>query len=328
MGDASHPLFVTHDVIPLKLTPDPREAKYEIEFHRLCLTRDEVDTVVYHHPCSDGFASAMVAYLYNPTMQFIPVNHSQLRTQGSQLRGKRVAFIDIAPHEDDLAGWEMKQYVILDHHQSAERALANVPPQCKVFDMHRSGVGLAWTFFFGMAVELPLMLQYIQARDLWRQDTLDGCVDFITGLNALTVYCAYEWVSIMNDQHSMMTLITMGGKLEKQRQDRVEAYVRRAVERKIQSVPNVKFYAVNCTDRSCTSDVGAQLARKNPTTAVGLIWCYDGTEKCYWISLRSMDPNGPDVARIAKSYGGGGHRAASGFTFRGNSIEDLFAPTS
>jgi hypothetical protein len=55
------------------------------------------------------------------------------------------------------------------------------------------------------------------------------------------------------------------------------------------------------------SDAVAELAKGQPFAA----GCYDD-EAGRRFSLRS-DPNGFDVSAIAASYGGGGHRSATGF---------------
>jgi len=56
-----------------------------------------------------------------------------------------------------------------------------------------------------------------------------------------------------------------------------------------------------------TSDAGHLMAQGEPFAA-----CYWDTPDGRVYSLRSTD-NGADVSEIAKQYGGGGHRNASGF---------------
>ncbi len=56
-----------------------------------------------------------------------------------------------------------------------------------------------------------------------------------------------------------------------------------------------------------SSDAGHELAKGRPFAA-----CYWDTPEGRVFSLRSSD-DGMDVAEVAKQYGGGGHRNASGF---------------
>lgn len=321
--EVPHPLFSTCQPKSLVLQ-QVVTTEYQPAYKQLKLQREQVQVVVYHAPCNDGFASAVVAYLYNHNLTFLPVNHDQLSDLGETLKGKRVVFIDISPKQADLKNWDMEAYVILDHHISAECELKSVLEYNKVFDMQHSGCGLAWKYFYGTQAPMPLFLEFIQARDLWKQEQLEGCAAFTAGLHALIETCANEWVNLMNSPEKMISLIHTGGRLEQERMRRVERYVKKAVKRSISAFPEVDIYVINCTDSSCTSDAGAQLTLQNPMQAVGLLWSYDGERKEYHISIRSMSKVGPDVSLIAKYYGGGGHRAASGFTFKGSSIEDLF----
>jgi oligoribonuclease NrnB/cAMP/cGMP phosphodiesterase (DHH superfamily) len=57
-----------------------------------------------------------------------------------------------------------------------------------------------------------------------------------------------------------------------------------------------------------SSDAGHEMAKGKPFAA-----CYWDTPKGRVFSLRSTD-EGADVSEVAKQYGGGGHRNASGFT--------------
>jgi nanoRNase/pAp phosphatase (c-di-AMP/oligoRNAs hydrolase) len=57
-----------------------------------------------------------------------------------------------------------------------------------------------------------------------------------------------------------------------------------------------------------SSDAGHEMAKGRPFAA-----CYWDTPEGRVFSLRSND-EGVDVSEVAKQYGGGGHRNASGFT--------------
>jgi nanoRNase/pAp phosphatase (c-di-AMP/oligoRNAs hydrolase) len=58
------------------------------------------------------------------------------------------------------------------------------------------------------------------------------------------------------------------------------------------------------------SEIGAALARNNETFAAVWFQTRDGRVK---VSLRSDKNVGMDVEKIAKKYGGGGHKNASSF---------------
>lgn len=67
-----------------------------------------------------------------------------------------------------------------------------------------------------------------------------------------------------------------------------------------------------CNTSTLISDVGAYLAREND---VDFAFLYRTVGNEVWVSLRSnRDGNNFDTSAVAKQYGGGGHRNASGFT--------------
>ena len=52
-----------------------------------------------------------------------------------------------------------------------------------------------------------------------------------------------------------------------------------------------------------------------------MLWTYDHREMVYLVSLRSNNDN-VDVSAIAKKLGGGGHKKAAAFKYKGN-IENI-----
>jgi oligoribonuclease NrnB/cAMP/cGMP phosphodiesterase (DHH superfamily) len=68
------------------------------------------------------------------------------------------------------------------------------------------------------------------------------------------------------------------------------------------------------------SEIGGRLAK---SADAALVWYYDHGRGCYCCSLRSAHDD-VDVSVIAKEFGGGGHRLASGFQTPVNNIEEIF----
>ena len=61
---------------------------------------------------------------------------------------------------------KVNKLLIIDHHKSAERELSDIPDNLKIFDMNHSGAMLTW-FYFYPNVESPLLIKYIEDRDIW-----------------------------------------------------------------------------------------------------------------------------------------------------------------
>lgn len=151
------------------------------------------DIVIYHDPCLDGFTAAWAAWLRWPAATFIGSNYGQ---PAPDVSGKNVLIVDFSYKASALE--ELRQsaasIVILDHHKTARDDLApfafrpnepelftlrevteaihflrcnGITPICALFDMDRSGAGMAWDFCFPNQ-PMPWLVRLVQDRDLWR----------------------------------------------------------------------------------------------------------------------------------------------------------------
>ena len=69
------------------------------------------------------------------------------------------------------------------------------------------------------------------------------------------------------------------------------------------------------------SEIGSKLS---PDCDFVVIWYFDHTRQEHRVSLRSFHEN-VDVSEIAKSFGGGGHKSAAGFTLdKDKQIDKIF----
>lgn len=131
--------------------------------------KDEVDVVIYHHPCNDGFASAFVVYLYYKLTKntrhitYLGANYSDM-WPAAATAGKNVVIADFSYPLNvlnnalgDNAG--PNSLIIIDHHKTSQNALSALQHEKaqKIFNMNYSGCGLTWEFFFGSAPTEPLL---------------------------------------------------------------------------------------------------------------------------------------------------------------------------
>jgi hypothetical protein len=108
---------------------------------KACLP-SEVDCVIFHAPCPDGFAAAFVAYLaLGDKCEYIGCSHSRKKIPEG-IDGKNVAILDFSFDEKTTNEilQRTKSLVILDHHASAQAVLQGLPEENKVFEMNQSGV--------------------------------------------------------------------------------------------------------------------------------------------------------------------------------------------
>lgn len=282
---------------------------------------------IYHDKCADGFTSAWGVYkaLGNDVEFFGGVHQNP----PPDVTGRDVIMVDFSykrPVIDEMAS-VARSVLILDHHKTAEADLADftsLPVFSSVreewqraklgdtsarkvnalFDMTRSGARITWEFFHP-GKDVPNLVQYVSDRDLWQFK-----LPLSREVNAFIFAHDYEFKNwdyldaMMRDHMGVQQVGAMGGAIEKKHHKDVAeltaAFKRRMV---------IGGHEVWCANipYTLTSDAGHLMAKGEPFAA-----CYWDTPEGRVFSLRSTD-EGLDVSEIARQYGGGGHRNASGF---------------
>ena len=114
----------------------------------------------------DGFGAAWALWKRFPQTRGLFRSSTAFRNQMGYDQ-KHVVMVDFSYHRDaDILALadRVASLQILDHHITAESALADLP--YAYFDMDRSGAVLAWEWAHAQSV--PWLLQYVQDKDLWR----------------------------------------------------------------------------------------------------------------------------------------------------------------
>ena len=161
----------------------------------------EVDVVIYHHPCSDGTGACWAAWKYlsinqpNRAIQYCPRSIGAPPPRG--LEGKNVLICDYSYRYAVLTDLlsQVNKLLVIDHHRSAEKDLQSIDDRHKIFRMDYSGAMLTWYYFFGQSQPPPLMLEYIQDRDIWTKrlpHTDDFAAWFHTLPHDVEVYDQYQ----------------------------------------------------------------------------------------------------------------------------------------
>lgn len=288
---------------------------------------------IYHGNCADGFGAAwVVRKALGADVEFVPGVYGQ---EPPDVSGKDVILVDFSYKYDVLAqlGSKAESIIILDHHKSAasdlgrllpfhagvefdhklddstirlgwrssfaHAVIANGPKIAACFDMDRSGAMLAWDHFFP-GQEPPQLLRHIEDRDLWLFK-LEGTREIQANLFSYP-YDFEVWDGLM--AVDVETLRSDGAAIERKHHKDVAELVAVTKRRLMIGGHDVPAASLPYT---LTSDAGHLMAQGEPFAA-----CYWDTPDGRSFSLRSTD-EGLDVSDIAKQYGGGGHRNASGF---------------
>lgn len=281
-----------------------------------------MDQIIYHNGCPDGFTAAYIAKKRYPEAKLVPRDHGT-SIDVEQYRGKDVLAVDcnLRGNNDEVSAIT-NSYRVLDHHKS-ETEIMNKP--YAVFDLNRSGAGLAWDYLFGkdslVRLELhvdgkptgkfleseieerPWWVNYVEDRDLWRFRLPNS-----REVNAFIMshtYSVENWDKITKTDVEAAT--HAGMYILQQNQKNAEEV---ALQAQFGHFNGYRTAVVNAP-YILASDVGEVLYNK-PDVDIAVIW-FERNDGKIQVSFRSKSPAGPDVGAIAVSFpGGGGHKHAAG----------------
>ncbi len=282
-----------------------------------------MDLILYHGHCPDGWCAAFIASKRYPEAQLIPLDHGATNPPPI-VKDLDVLMVDFSlrtREENDALAAAAKSFRILDHHKTAQAVLEGAP--YAVFDMKRSGAGLAWDYLFGKDSQLlqssplvykpeyvhdqsvwaiterPWYVNYVEDRDLWNWK-FPSSREICAFLGTLP-FTIEAWDEL--DGADIRSVKVAGdGALA-----HINHYVREAVKQAQTGIlQGYRTAVLNVPYLNC-SEVGNELAK---THEVSLTW-FERGDGIVQFSLRSIGDI--DVSAIAKVFGGGGHKNAAGF---------------
>ena len=271
---------------------------------------NEVEMVLYHANCSDGFGAAWAAWkLLGSKAKYIACKHG---SPPPDVTGKNVAICDFSFNNATTKKMiqDANSLVILDHHKSAVVELHDISEA--IFDMNHSGAVITWKFFHP-GKEPPKLLKLIEDRDLWKWE-----VSYSKEFSAYfdMVPFEFEEFSKFEDESVVESAMKQGAIILAYSKTVVKKIADKAKRRVFNGK---RAYVVNSSH--WMSEIGARLA---PDCDVAVIWFYDHEQRNIKVSLRAHHDN-IDVSEFAKEYGGGGHAKAAGFSLPGDTVvDDLF----
>jgi len=290
----------------------------------------DVEVVVYHSPCSDGFGAAYVFWrmmnLNNKFIKkqqkidFVPLAHSNdeqaIRSYLlPRIQGKNVVFVDICPkenHMQEMIEIAPKKCIVLVHHKGMLNVFEKFPLLTSkhiYYDINHSGVILAWQYCYGSQPS-PRFMDLIEDRDIWTEkypETNAFCAVFHKIPFDFELYAQYE-----NEEILQQALIDGATVLKYQDIEINTAIIPHAVERSI-SIDGVDYRVMVLNTQVYVSEIGNILSKKSD---FAILWHYNHKKGILKISLRSdkHSTNFVDVATIAKKFKGGGHPSAASFS--------------
>lgn len=279
---------------------------------------------LYHKNCMDGFAAAYAVWKKDPSYEFVPINYGE---DLPDLEGvSELLMVDFSlSREKILELMKKMKVVVIDHHKTAEKELSGI--QLKgdsdiVFCQDMSGAVLSWMYFHGRvrsdgikfdtfnSESVPLLLQYVQDRDLWNWELADSeavniflfsDVDFQE-----TSFQEFDHL-VRRFENNQDPFIIAGRQMLKYR-DRLVNQICQSSEVVPFVISGEKYEVPVANSKILQSEVGNKLCGGYP---FAVVWSENSKNRIF--SLRS-DSNGLDVGELCKKVGGGGHKHAAGFS--------------
>lgn len=298
--------------------------------------------VLYHAHCADGFAAALVAWEYfqaragtEAEVEFRAVSYGEPAPE-IPMSIERVFLLDFSYPREVLR--DMVAYhpvVVLDHHQTAEAALAGFEEEHEArreqagfqwplrirFEREKSGAVMAWEYFrdempgspiFG---PVPELLRYIDDRDRWKWELPQSRE--VSAALAAEPRSFKRWSALLWDEKEWPDTELAGLKMRgeiilRMRRSMVEDICGKSA---LMTIGSLQAPAVNTP--VLQSEVCERLLELHPNFAMAA---------CYWDDVSGSDVilrrwslrsrPGFDCSVVAKIFGGGGHAQAAGFEQR------------
>lgn len=270
---------------------------------------EEVDLVIYHASCADGFCAAWTAWRkIRDQAEYV---YAQYGWDPPDVEGKNVAILDFSYKRSVLEDMLEKanSLVVLDHHKTAKEDLEGL--ENAVFDETKSGAVLAWEFFWPGEI-VPLHVRYIEDRDLWKWE-LNRSQDYNAGMRLVDFdFESYNKLVMSADGTDK---ILREGKIIRSYDEKIaKRWAKKAVPVQLlgQDVLMLNYSG------HLVSEVGHAMCQREGYQ-IALLWHYNGAERQIVCSLRSEEV---ECLPLARRFDGGGHPHACGFKWSGH-IEDL-----
>lgn len=269
--------------------------------------------VFYHENCTDGFASAYIAWKkFKNKAEYVALSYNATgkeilkdkKIKISDLKDKEIYFIDFCLNETEIKKVQKvaKKLVVIDHHIEKKELVESLSGS--VFRDGVSGAYLAHEYFFPKK-QIPKLIRYISIGDTytWGQEKYEKeAISYIHTLNYDFKIFAKAEKDFENK--NIFKNIIETGKILISNFSRIIDY--KMNEAKLIDFEGHKVYAINF-NFPLKSELGHKLAEK--TKSFALVYYFDG--ETLKVSLRGVGK--VDLSKLAKKYSGGGHFNAASF---------------
>jgi oligoribonuclease NrnB/cAMP/cGMP phosphodiesterase (DHH superfamily) len=279
------------------------------------LKSEDIDIVIYHHPCMDGFTSALIVWkLMGVSVEYCGRYYNSPKAL-PDYEGKNVLMLDLCLDTETMMDMieKCKNFLIIDHHESALLKLKDVPDVNKIFDMNESGASLTWKYMFP-TFEMPLLIRYVRDRDLYKFEMKNSRA-FSARLKETDM--KFGTYNCLFDNDNIIISIMEGKKILRENNITIKNILKNSyTNTHIINGKETKVCYVETNE--LVSELGEALQIKHTDCDFAAVVCKNTRNNTTKFCLRSNNEN-VNVRCVAELYsGGGGHPGASGFRVDGD----------
>lgn len=303
--------------------------------------------IIHHSKDLDGFSSGAICKLKYPEARLIGWDYADPLPDFEQFRGEDVIMIDITfPIDKLIELGRMCKLTVIDHHISffkdyvaktpdnennplkgnpesitRTQSLVAEVPFLYIYQAKKAACEIGWNFLFTNK-QVPKAITLLGRYDTWRQGEGDWEGETLPFQYAMRTECTsaesfpiLKYLDLSTEDENIKTAVEIGKSILKYQEQQDEmACLRSSFEATISGLRaiclNTRFFSSNTVKSVYNPD--------KHDIMVG----FEYTGKKWTVSLRSSKPE-VDCSIIAKSRGGGGHKAAAGF--EASSFEKIFS---
>lgn len=290
--------------------------------------------IIYHQvklgtDCPDGLASMHIA---RNALQAVGIEadilpHSYGEEPPTVEGYGKIYILDYSFKRDILQEWRDQgiKLIILDHHKTALNDLSNF--EGAIFNMNKSGATLTWEYFHPQ-FPCPAYYQYVEDRDLWNwklsfaeeiheaisHERWQAKKDLPVTHHGFWLREHLNKLEIVTQEELINSYASIGAELLKPKREKIANLAAQSFAGRVAGC-NAYICLIDEEDARLSSDLASKIYREKPCDFALIISKRDkeGESKGWALSFRSnKDGANFNVSEIAKLFGGGGHRNASG----------------
>lgn len=267
-------------------------------------------SLCFYHDDMDGRCSAaIVRRAMGADVKFVAMGYGDLIPWELVGQVDTVIIVDFSFSLDDMERIDsLAELTWIDHHVTALTDLQSLKDVPGARALDQAACVLTWKFFFPNDA-VPTAVLYVGDRDIWKHEYPET-KPFGEGLYQEDTDPENDqvWTPLLNDDHnSLNELISRGEVLYKARIKRSE----RLISSKGFEL-DFEGHSTLALNARGNGDLGEIIRQQG--YEIG--YCYsEAAQNGEIVTFVTLYSDSVDVSEIARKYGGGGHKAAAGFSF-------------